>query len=160
MFKLMLIACVIAMTFTVTGYSQSNVAYVKQLKSIESSTRVISMYYTPFTDASFDSNDEMKKSAIYTFRINCFLNCGAYMSKIVDQFLHAREVACPSMMGSRYLLIEFDGDSFKTDINYLKWGNIIVFNSKCFYNKQSINNVVPSSQLFDALLDNEHTGQR
>jgi len=63
------------------------------------------------------------------------------------------------MMGTRYLLIEFAGKNIKIDINYLKWGNVIVYRGKCFYSKQSIDAVAPIPQLIDGLLKNGKDGK-
>lgn len=146
------LACVVIAAYSTVGDSQSAVAYSGHLKSVASDIRVINMYYTPYTDATFDSNDAMKAAASYSIQINCFLNCGMYMEKIIKQFANSSDVKCPSMMGSRYLLIEFIGKKIKIDINYLKWGNVIVYRGDCFYSKQSIDAVAPVPKLIDGLL--------
>lgn len=148
------LVCIVIAAYSTVGYSQSAVAYSKHLKSVAPDIRVITMYYTPYTDATFDSDAAMKAAASYSTQINCFLNCGMYMKKIIDQFSNSRSVICPSMMGTRYLLIEFVGKNIKIDINYLKWGNVIVYNGDCFYNKQSIDAVAPLPQVIDGLLKN------
>lgn len=148
-------ACVVLAMYGIAGRSESTIAYTQHLRNIASSIYVVSMYYTPYTDATFESNDEMKKSALYKIQINCFLNCDMYMKNIVDQFEGAKKIACPSMMGSRYLLIELQGKGLDIYINYLKWGNVIVYNDECFYNKKSIDTVVPSYHIFDGMLGND-----
>lgn len=153
------LACIVIAAYSTVGYSQSAVVYGKHLKSVASRIRVITMYYTPYTDATFDSDDAMKAAASYNVQINCFLNCGMYMEKIIDQFTNSRDVICPSMMGSRYLLIELVGKNIRIDINYLKWGNVIVYHDKCFYNKQSIDAVAPIPRLIDGLIKNSKGGK-
>lgn len=56
------------------------------------------------------------------------------------------------MFGTRYLLVEFSGGDFKVDINYLKGGNIVVFGKKCYYNEQSIDEVIPSPEIWRTMM--------
>ncbi|MGH2506879.1 MAG: hypothetical protein ACRDHZ_05630 [Ktedonobacteraceae bacterium] len=142
-------------TYDVPSYSQLHTTYIEQLTKAASDARMIFMYYTPYTDATFDSDSAMKKEALYTISIDCYLNCDMFLKNIVKQFSQAKKMVCPSTMGNRYLLIELKGKELDIDINYLKGGNVIIYNNKCFYNKKSIDKVVPSPNIFDGMLRDE-----
>lgn len=142
-----------ALLFACTAVScGSNTGGAVNLEQIATKTRAISVYYTEYTDATFASNDEMKRSALYSTQMDCWPVCQRYTRGIIEHLSAAKPISCPSMFGTRYLLVEFSGGDFKVDINYLKGGNIVVFGKKCYYNEQSIDEVIPSPEIWRTMM--------
>lgn len=87
---------------------------------------------------------------MYVIKIRCFLGCERYTGIIISHFSNAKKMSSCPKAGDDYLLIDFGGN--KT-IKYLKWGNIIMLNGKCFYNKQSIDAALPGPDVFERMID-------
>jgi hypothetical protein len=152
MSKLMLkmIVIVFGVTFGGCSFGAQKIDYVNELRSYVDNTRVISMYYSTGLDAYYSSIAEMKEESMYVIKIRCFLGCDRYTKIIINHFSKAKKMASCPKAKDKYLLINF-GDN--RNIEYLKWGNIILFNGNCFYNKQSINDLLPGPSVFEKIID-------
>lgn len=131
-------------------FGAQEVDYANELRSYVDNTRVISMYYSMGLDAHYSSIADMKEESMYVIKIRCFLGCERYTKIIINNFIKSKKMtSCPKAK-DKYLLINFGDDK---NIEYLKWGNIILFNGKCFYNKQSISDLLPGPSVFERMID-------
>lgn len=146
--KVIILVSGIACSSCCLGAQEIN--YINELRSYADNTHVISMYYSTGLDSNYSSIVDMKKESMYAIKIRCFLACDRYTKIIINHFSKAKIMSfCPKMK-DEYLLIDFGGNG---NIEYLKWGNVIIFNGKCFYNKQSIDDFLPGPNVFEKIID-------
>lgn len=119
-----------------------------ELIDIVSNTHKISFYYYDKTDQSWLDEKKIKENAIIVIEVNCGFGCKDMLSNVVSNFINSKMLhKCPPKRYNqfKYLLIDLGNNE---SITYYKGGQLSTFHGKCFFNKHSIDDVIPIQNIF------------
>lgn len=130
----------LTVTLFATGgaFAQATPKHINDLKKAIESSRSISMNFYTSTDSLDRNNKPSEHDMTATLFIKCGFSCSHVMQRITNSFAHSTIMpSCPK--DSAYLVIKFNNSE---TLSYFHGGEISKYGNHCYYNKESINDVV------------------
>ncbi len=120
------------------AFAQAFSGHVDEMKRAIESSYSISMYFYTSTDLHVQRGRTNAREPTATLTIKCGFACGHVMRKIVNNFAHSVMMPnCPRE--NTFLVIRFDNAKA---LSYFHGGEISKYRGRCYYNKESINDVI------------------